>query len=372
MNEGDSFKVSPKMFLLLWNKFNSLTLVSAFLFISRTAGYQRYLPSMLNFMIHDQQSLKSKLNITSDSEPIKTCSLGKIPRIPIKETWEEELDEDFLMMPIGLKNLRNTCYLNSVLQSLYLLQLYSMPIMRKDWKFKKNSIGTEITRLFQEMDEKTGSSSSSSSSSFFRNTVVPKDLADAMKINIYEQEDAEETLLHLLNKIDESLLSVSSSSSSTKTNYKTNSLQFAPSDVFSCQLQQFIHCIDHDNHLSSVKTLKYFDLSLAIDESTRSLKDSLKKYFEPEYLIGQNQYKCGKFGLTNGLKTIRISKFPKLLIIHLKRFSFDEKTFAMKKVSFVLFSLFSLSLILFLSSSSSSYSSSSSCLIRSPNPSTFL
>eukprot|EP01040_Poterioochromonas_malhamensis_P013039 gene13039-14303_t len=195
--------------------------------------------------------------------------------------------------------------------------------------------------------------------SYLQSIVNPLPLINALKINIYEQEDAEELLLNLINKVDESLGTSSSLASQTNGKASKSSVKsipppsnepvLLPSDVFQCQLNQFIYAMDHDHYLSSNKTLKYFDLSISIDNQQIinhgkmknhqnslpliHLNDCIHNFFQPEYFIGNNQYKCNKYGYINAKKILKIISFPKILIIHLKRFSFDPNTYQMKKVT---------------------------------------
>ena len=70
------------------------------------------------------------------------------------------------------------------------------------------------------------------------------------------------------------------------------------------------------------------DLSLELHAQghgvCRSLDEALRRFTKPEYLEGENGYKCETCkSLTRAKKHFTVAVAPKVLTIHLKRFSFD-------------------------------------------------
>jgi ubiquitin C-terminal hydrolase len=339
MKREASELLSPRMMLFLLNTkrkwFNSIALLGSLLLLTQTRGFQKYYRSVLYSIVHSPRALlpTNDSNATIiNSDKIETCPVDP-SKIRMMEDYEYELNESPPLLPIGLANLRNTCYLNSVLQSLYLIQQYSRPILREYWRFNKNSFGVELFKLFSEMQQKAVERESTSSK-YRSGSVIPIGVAKHLKININEQEDAEEIFLKILNQVDDSLPAVAAANK-TGGKKKSNSIvsSLRPSDVFSCELQQLIHLVDHEDELSSNKTLRYLDFSLSIDPHAQTLSDCLKKFFEPEFLVGDNQFRCQRRGLSDARKSLRISRFPRVLALHLKRFSFDEATFQFKKIT---------------------------------------
>jgi uncharacterized UBP type Zn finger protein len=354
-----------------WMKSCLTFAMTLFLLITQTTCYSRYFPLLISFMLKNQRARSlnndtesSRLHSSSISGPSGVDSLTstRIPQVEIKEmtSFSSFNNKKPFYLPYGLKNLRNTCYLNSVLQSLYLLKAYSSRLKISDWRWKRNSLGVDLINLFDEITKKTLSTkpitdfsieSLEAGKAYGKSAIAPTAVVDKLKINICEQEDAEELLLNVLNKVDESIAprSVPASSSSAGAPSSTSTVTapptFLPSDVFQLQLNQLIYDIEHENHLASNKTLKYFDLSLSIDsallgkekEKSSTLMECISHYFEIEYFLGKNGYQCSKHGLTNAKKLLKILSFPKVLVVHLKRFSFDPETYQMKKVRFVFF-----------------------------------
>jgi ubiquitin C-terminal hydrolase len=298
--------------------------------------------------------------ITLESFPKKNSAFGLISNIASLKTGTNNHSnptstssiESKRPKPVGLINLSNTCYLNAILQSLFNVKQFSSAILLGAYKFTNHSIGYEVRELFKQLN---GSSTNSkkkqqNGSSSFRLPISPLDLADKLAIDIRLQEDAEELLLKVINGLDESLLvnKTSSDVETMKLNMKIKRLidtlpnHLKPSNALRIDMEQSIRCIDLD-HISSKKNMTYFDLSLPI-QNCRSIYEAFDHYFAPELLTGENQYQCDIHGLQDAEKQQRIVSFPRVLTVHLKRFSFDAKTYQMKKVSKIVFFVVSFSL----------------------------
>ena len=87
----------------------------------------------------------------------------------------------------------------------------------------------------------------------------------------------------------------------------------------------------------------FLDLSLELAPSgdsgpCRSVHEALSRFTKPEYLDGADGYKCESCGrLARARKQFRIATPPRVLTIHLKRFSFDSSGAAKKIAGAVAF-----------------------------------
>jgi uncharacterized UBP type Zn finger protein len=207
----------------------------------------------------------------------------------------------------GIINLSNTCYMNSIVQSLFAMRSFREKLLSAE--LKKGSIGQELQSLFQKLQK--GSMTSV--------PIKPYGLTAVMEIDIDVQEDAEELLLRLLNGVEESCL----------VSEETKQRVFRPSNLVKFKTLQRIRCVEHD-HVKE-KQLSNFDLSVDF-RGHSCLQDALDSHFGIEMLSGENRYKCSIHGLQEAEKTLRMAQFPEVLIIHLKRFSFDPQTLQMLKV----------------------------------------
>lgn len=227
-------------------------------------------------------------------------------------------------MPAGLINMRNTCYMNAILQSLFSVKPYSHSLMNGSFAFKEGSVGMELQRLFVQMQN--------ASEQVIKLPILPRSLAMKLKIDISQQEDAEELMLKILNEVDDSRLDAGLKKDKfSRHQTAMQRYNIKPSAVFDMELQQTITCTNFQ-HISSTRPLTNFDLSVDI-KGIFSLEHAIEQHFQPELLTGENQYRCQTHGLQDAQRSLRISKFPRVLALHLKRFSFDPITYAMKKVS---------------------------------------
>ena len=217
---------------------------------------------------------------------------------------------------VGLRNLANTCYMNSVLQSMFHCTSYREKVL--ETMFLQNSIGEKITWLFQEM--------MSDDDGIY--TADPRQVAQALNLNVGTQEDAQEFMLRLFHDIDDSLLQQEEELNKPPSVIDDITI---PSHIFRGYTEQTIQCINVD--FVKKRKQKFLDLTIDI-VGFRNLKDALMNMFsQPDLLTGENQYRAMEpYGLQDAEKRLHLISLPQMLCVTLKRFQYENDSGSLKKI----------------------------------------
>uniref|UniRef100_A0A0N4X087 USP domain-containing protein n=1 Tax=Haemonchus placei TaxID=6290 RepID=A0A0N4X087_HAEPC len=101
-------------------------------------------------------------------------------------------------------------------------------------------------------------------------------------------------------------------------------------NLYRGKLQDFVKCLKCGKE--SLRSDVFLDLPLAVKpfgavEAFRSVEEALRAFVTPELLDGSNQYFCERCNSKQDAhKGLRVTEFPYLLTIQLKRFDFDYNT----------------------------------------------
>ncbi|KAK9823704.1 hypothetical protein WJX72_004794 [[Myrmecia] bisecta] len=210
---------------------------------------------------------------------------------------------------VGLKNQGATCYMNSLLQTLYNINffrqaVYHMPTTEDDEPAK--SMPLALQSLFYKLQ-------------FGDTSVSTKDLTKSFGWDTQEafmQHDVQELNRVLCEKLEEKM--------------KATKVEGTINKLFEGHTHNFIECTDVD--FKSTRRESFMDLQLDV-KGSKDIYDSFDKYCEIEMLDGQNQYKAEGHGLQDARKGVLFDVLPPVLQLQLKRFEYDFQRDIMVKIN---------------------------------------
>ncbi|XP_010487240.1 PREDICTED: ubiquitin carboxyl-terminal hydrolase 25-like [Camelina sativa] len=220
--------------------------------------------------------------------------------------------------PLGLRNLGNTCYLNSVLQCLtYTPPLANFCLTHKHSSHCDSFVDGERKRdcPFCIVERRIARSLSVDLT-----TDAPNKISSCLKIfaehfKFGRQEDAHEFLRYVIDACHNTSLRLKKLRIKGNEPFNGNT---AVKEIFGGSLQSQVKCLSCG--AESNKADEIMDISLEILNSS-SLKESLQKFFQPEILDGNNKYRCESCTkLVTARKQMSILQSPNVLVIQLKRF----------------------------------------------------
>lgn len=260
--------------------------------------------------------------------------------IPYKSSssWSQSLhddDDEKVGVRVGLNNLGNTCFMNAVLQCL----CHTQPLVDycvkgtylNDMNHRSPTRG-DLMRVFAEFVKKIGESKAKSAISPYHlrrevQRYAPRFMGD-------NQQDAQEFLRYLLQGLHDDINRVKFRRNSyvRRDSYGGDALgswkRYKDTDdslivdLFAGQLKSTLRCTVCNN--DSITYDPFWDLSLPIPEGSRnaSLRQCFNLFSSPEILDGPNEPFCERCKKkSRSSKKMEVNKFPKILVIHLKRFS---------------------------------------------------
>uniref|UniRef100_A0A0D6QRD3 ubiquitinyl hydrolase 1 n=1 Tax=Araucaria cunninghamii TaxID=56994 RepID=A0A0D6QRD3_ARACU len=210
---------------------------------------------------------------------------------------------------VGLKNQGATCYMNSLLQTLYHVPyfrkaVYHMPTTEND--MPSGSIPLALQSLFYKLQ-------------YSDISVATKELTKSFGWDTYDsfmQHDVQELNRVLSEKLEDKM--------------KGTVVEGTIQQLFEGHHMNYIECINVD--YKSTRKESFYDLQLDV-KGCRDVYASFDKYVEVERLEGDNKYHAEQYGLQDAKKGVLFIDFPPVLQLQLKRFEYDFMRDMMVKIN---------------------------------------
>lgn len=242
------------------------------------------------------------------------------PRVLLSSHQQQQLQ--------GFSNLGNTCYMNAILQSLFSLQSFANDLLKQGIPWKKIPFNALLRRFAHLLIKKD-----------ICNSETKKDLlkkvknaisATAERFSGYMQNDAHEFLSQCLDQLKEDMEKLNKTWKTEPVPGEENSPDISATRVYTCpvitnlefEVQHSIICKACGEIIP--KREQFNDLSIDLPRRKkplppRSIQDSLDLFFRAEEL----EYSCEKCGGKCALVRHKFNRLPRVLILHLKRYSFN-------------------------------------------------
>lgn len=210
---------------------------------------------------------------------------------------------------VGLVNQAMTCYLNSLLQALFMTPEFRNALYT--WEFdgtgETKSIPFQLQKLFVNLQTSN------------KPSVETTDLTKSFgwdSTEAWQQHDIQELCRVMFDALEQKF---------------KNTKQ---SDLINClyegKMIDYVKCLECETEKSREDT--FLDIPLPVrpfgnTTAYESIEEALKAFVQPETLDGNNQYFCEKCDKKcDAHKGLKFKKFPYILTLHLKRFDFDYQT----------------------------------------------
>ncbi|TIA72901.1 hypothetical protein E3P91_01753 [Wallemia ichthyophaga] len=268
---------------------------------------------------HRMTSLFKRLGIASKdlqsgiSSRELDAALVKDPKTERRLSAEQVADRN-LERFYGMDNLGNTCYCNSVLQSLYFCRPLRELILGLPSDVDR-SMYTVLRNLFHEISRQPRRTGVSHTKSFVDRLRIENELFRSTT-----HQDAHEFLNYLLNRVAEDLTRL------------TKSPHTLVHSLFEGTLTNETKCMTCEN--ITHRDESFLDLSINVEEDS-NVTECLSNFSTREMLCQKNKFFCdGCGGLQEAEKWMRIKKLPNILALHLKRFKYQEEQNRYIKLSY--------------------------------------
>lgn len=210
---------------------------------------------------------------------------------------------------VGLVNQAMTCYLNSLLQALYMTPEFRNALYR--WEFDNDNESKNIPYQLQKLFLNLQTSQKSA--------VETTDLTRSFGWNsseAWQQHDIQELCRVMFDALEHK--------------FKNTKQANLIANLYEGKMIDYVKCLECNTEKTRADT--FLDIPLPVrpfgsQAAYGSIEEALRAFVQPETLDGNNQYFCEKCNKKcDAHKGLKFKNFPYVLTLHLKRFDFDYST----------------------------------------------
>lgn len=242
-------------------------------------------------------ALPALFDAPTESRFEKPSTFRRCNEYPVKATF------------VGLVNQAMTCYLNSLLQALYMTPEFRNALYNweSDGSGESKSILFQLQKLFVNLQTSN------------KLAVETTDLTKSFgwdSTEAWQQHDIQELCRVMFDALEQK--------------FKDTKQADLINILYEGKMIDYVKCLECETEKSREDTFLDIPLPVRPFGSTvayESVEEALKAFVQPETLDDNNQYFCEKCNKKcDAHKGLKFKKFPYVLTLHLKRFDFDYQT----------------------------------------------